>query len=109
MESKKNENNSNSCPVGNTLKIIGGKWRLRIINEIGEERRRFGELKRLIPDISEKMLIQELKALTEYGILEKKAYKEIPPKVEYYLTEKGKYIIPILDEIKKVAIKLDVN
>ena len=106
MGVKKNENNSSTCPVAIVLKIIGGKWRLRIINEICEERRRFGELKRLIPDISEKMLIQELKALVEYKIVEKKAYKEIPPRVEYYLTEKGKKVLPILDEIVKFSYEI---
>ncbi|SHJ06763.1 winged helix-turn-helix transcriptional regulator [Aquimarina spongiae] len=103
MKAKKNKNNLEECPVSNTLKIIGGKWRLRIINEIGEDKRRFGELKRLIPEISEKMLIQELKALVEYQIIVRKAYKEIPPRVEYYASEKGKKVFPIIEEIKKFS------
>ena len=70
------------CPVSEGLKIIGGKWRLQIIFQIGSQKRRFGELKRLIPTISEKMLIQELKNLTAAGILNRKAYKEIPPRVD---------------------------
>lgn len=107
MALKKNENKLGTCPVGNALKMLGGKWRLRIINEIGLERRRFGEMKRLIPDISEKMLIQELKELVNYGLLTRKAYKEIPPKVEYYLSDKGKKVLPILDEIKKFASEMD--
>ncbi|MCK8523479.1 helix-turn-helix transcriptional regulator [Aquimarina sp. D1M17] len=103
MKAKKNENNLETCPVNNTLKIIGGKWRLRIIHEIGEDKRRFGELKRLIPEISEKMLIQELKVLVEYRILIRKAYKEIPPRVEYYVSERGKKVFPIIEEIKKFS------
>ena len=81
---------TDTCPVSEALRIIGGKWSLQIINQINDEKRRFGELKRLIPAISEKMLIQELKKLTEAGILNRKAYKEIPQKVEYSLTAKGK-------------------
>lgn len=107
MTAKKNENISLQCPVGRVLKLIGGKWRLRIIHEMETEHRRFGELKRLIPDISEKMLIQELKALVEHNILERKAYKEIPPRVEYSLTKKGKQVLPILDQIVKFSEVID--
>lgn len=101
----KNEKN-NLCPVGEALKVIGGKWSLQIINEIGKEKRRFGEMKRLIPTISEKMLIQELKKLVSYGILNRKAYPEIPPKVEYSLTEYGEKVIPIIIQIKTFGNEL---
>lgn len=96
----------NRCPVAEGIKIIGGKWRLRIIHEIGEETRRFGEMKRLIPEISEKMLIQELKNLTECGVLSRYAYKEIPPKVEYSLTDHGKKILPIIEQIATFGMEL---
>jgi len=95
------ENNNSLCSVGEALKLVGGKWRLWIINEIGLEKRRFGEMKRLIPSISEKMLIQELKMLTEAGILRRKAYKEIPPRVEYSLTDFGKEVLPVIDQFKR--------
>ena len=94
---KKNQELISDCPVSNALKIIGGKWRLQIINEVGTEKRRFGEMKRLIPDISEKMLIQELKNLVSFGILKRKAYKEIPPRVEYSLTKFGMEVLPIIE------------
>ena len=94
------------CPIATALHIIGGKWRLRIIAEIALEKRRFGELKRLIPDISEKMLIQELKTLTEYGILHRKAYPEIPPRVEYSLTENGLEVLPIIEQIELFGKKV---
>jgi len=81
------------------MNIIGGKWSMQIIFQIGREKKRFGELKRLIPAISEKMLIQELKKLTEASILHRKAYKEIPPKVEYSLTNRGIKTLPIIDQI----------
>lgn len=101
--------NNESCPVRHSLRVIGGKWRLRIINEIGHDKRRFGELKRLVPDISEKMLIQELKNLTTLGILNRKAYPEIPPRVEYSLTELGKEALPIIDQVKNFGDKLLAN
>lgn len=103
---KKNEKKFSKCPVGEALKVIGGKWRLQIINEIGLEKRRFGELKRLIPEISEKMLIQELKNLTAFGILKRKAYPEVPPRVEYSLTRHGEKILPILAQIKTFGEEL---
>lgn len=93
------------CPVKKTLEIIGGKWKLRLIYQINNDILRYGDLKRLLPDISEKMLIQELKSLVEYGVLNKKSYNEIPPRVEYTLTEKGKNILPIIE----LMIKFGTN
>jgi DNA-binding HxlR family transcriptional regulator len=92
------------CPVKKTLNIIGGKWKLRLIYQINNDVRRYGDLKRLLPDISEKMLIQELKSLVEYGVLNKKSYNEIPPRVEYTLTDKGKNILPIIDLMIKFGL-----
>lgn len=102
---KKNEK-KDLCPVAVALKVISGKWRLQIIHEIGNKTRRFGELKRLIPEISEKMLIQELKKLTQEDILKRKAYHEIPPRVEYTLTKQGADILPIIEEIKHFGATL---
>ncbi|MGH1339021.1 MAG: winged helix-turn-helix transcriptional regulator [Aureispira sp.] len=95
----KKENKKEHCPVSEATKVIGGKWRLQIIHVIGHEKRRFGALKKLLPTISEKMLIQELKHLTHHEILNRKAYKEIPPRVEYSLTEFGKKVLPIIDQM----------
>jgi len=103
---KKAIENISNCPVTEALKVIGGKWSLKIVNEIGTEKRRFGELKRLIPAISEKMLIQELKSLTASGILKRKAYKEIPPRVEYSLTKSGEKVLPIIEQIKLFGLEL---
>lgn len=89
------------CSIKRTLDIIGGKWKLRLIFQIGTEIRRYGELKKLIPDISEKMLIQELKSLVDYGILNKKSFNEIPPRVEYTLTKKGLKVLPLIDLMKE--------
>lgn len=79
-----------------TLDIICGKWRLYIIFQLGTKARRYGELRRMIPEVSEKILIQELKALIALGVLEKKSFSEIPPRVEYGLTGKGLLILPTL-------------
>lgn len=89
--------NIEGCPIRKTLEIIGGKWRLLIIYEIGLEARRYGDLRRLIPDISEKMLIQELKSLVELKVLNKKSFYEIPPRVEYTLTDYGKKVLPLIE------------
>jgi DNA-binding HxlR family transcriptional regulator len=94
------------CPVKKALEIVGGKWKLQIINQVGNDVRRYGELKRLLPDISEKMLIQELKSLVEYGILEKRSYHEIPPRVEYFLTKKGKKVLPLIEAIKAFGVEM---
>ncbi len=94
------------CPVKKALEVVGGKWKLQIINQVGHDVRRYGELKRLLPDISEKMLIQELKSLVEYGILEKRSYHEIPPRVEYVLTERGRKVLPLIDAIKTFGIEM---
>ncbi len=92
----KNKLKEAECPVKKTLEVIGGKWKLRIIAQIDNNICRYGDLRRLLPDISEKMLIQELKSLVAYEILNKKSYNEIPPKVEYSLTKKGKKILPLI-------------
>jgi DNA-binding HxlR family transcriptional regulator len=98
------------CPVKKALDLIGGKWKLQIINQVGHDVRRYGELKRLLPDISEKMLIQELKSLVDSEILNKKSYYEIPPRVEYFLTDKGKKVLPMIEAIKAFGLEMqDVN
>ncbi len=83
--------------------MIGGKWKLLIIKNLEDGTKRYGELRRLIPDISEKMLIQELKNLTLSGILSKKSYNEVPPKVEYTLTDNGKKALDIVVVLRKFA------
>lgn len=91
------------CPVRKSLEMIGGKWKLLIIKNLEDGTKRYGELRRLIPDISEKMLIQELKNLTLSGILSKKSYNEVPPKVEYTLTDNGKKALDIVVVLRKFA------
>lgn len=88
-----------NCPVRRTLNLLGGKWTLLILFQINERVIRYGELKRAIPGISEKMLIQELNLLVENNFVYKQAYPEIPPKVEYSLTAKGLKTLPIAEKL----------
>jgi len=86
-----------------TLDIVCGKWRLYIIFQLGTQARRYSELRRMIPDISEKILVQELKALIVLGVVEKKAYNEIPPRVVYELTTRGLHVLPTLLQLTSIG------
>jgi DNA-binding HxlR family transcriptional regulator len=94
-----------NCPVRRTLKLLGGKWTLLILFQINERVIRYGELKKAIPGISEKMLIQELNFLVENKFVSKKAYPEIPPKVEYTLTKLGLKTLPIVDTLTTFGLE----
>ncbi len=78
-----------SCGLGPAFEVIGGKWKALILWEISEQPRRFGELKRLVPGISEKMLIQQLREMEAHGIVRRESFHEVPPRVEYSITAKG--------------------
>ena len=71
-----------------------------IIFQIGERALRFGELKRLLPDISEKMLVQELKSLADSDLVVRHSYGEVPPRVDYRLTERGKMALPLIGHLR---------
>lgn len=86
-----------------SLDIICGKWRLFILLNLGEHTRRYGELRRMMPDVSEKVLIQELKTLISLGVLEKESFNEVPPRVEYKLTTKGLDVLPFLYDLKQIG------
>ena len=85
-----------ACPVTTTLSVIGGKWKPIILFVILEEKKRFGEIKKLIPAITQKMLTQQLRELEEDCIIHRTVYPVVPPKVEYAMTEYGKSLSPIL-------------
>ncbi len=85
------------CSVELTLQIIGGKWKPIIIFRLGEEGiLRFSEVKRSIPNITQKMLTQQLRELEADGIVHREVYAQVPPKVEYSLTELGKTVMPVM-------------
>jgi DNA-binding HxlR family transcriptional regulator len=89
------------CPFTRAIGTIGNKWKPIIINVIGTRNIRFGQLDAIIPFISRKVLTEQLKELEEDGLLERLAYKELPPRVEYKLSEKGLAFLPILEAIKE--------
>ena len=80
-----------------TLRIIGGKWKPLILQQVNGTAKRFSEFQRLIPEITKQMLTQNLRALEKDGILNRKVYAVVPPKVEYSLTAKGKSLLPVLE------------
>lgn len=94
--------NKFNCPIRYALDIIGGKWSILILwNIIRFNTIRYGELKKRIPEISHKVLSQQLKELETYGIINRIEYFQIPPKVEYSLTSKGKTLIPLVESINE--------
>lgn len=90
------------CPVHRTLELLSGKWRTHIIYELCKHSTmRFGELKKAYPNITNTMLTNTLRDLERLGIIHREQFNEIPPHVEYSLTEKGKALLPVFFEISK--------
>ncbi len=90
-------NEERKCPISYTLSIVGGRWKWLILYKIfKEEHIRYGELRRGLPSITDKVLSNYLKELTADNIISRKVYEEVPIKVEYSLTPKGETLIPIL-------------
>lgn len=89
------------CPLTQALTVIGGKWKPLIIFQLNGSPKRFGQLDVAIPGISRKVLTSQLNELLRDQLIERKAYAETPPRVEYRLTEKGKELIPIFRSIAK--------
>jgi DNA-binding HxlR family transcriptional regulator len=85
-----------NCPIETTLAIIGGKWKPLILYHLFEEKKRFGELQRLMPKVTREMLTQHLRELEADGIIHREVYQQVPPKVEYSLTPLGQSLKPIL-------------
>ncbi|UOQ97941.1 helix-turn-helix transcriptional regulator [Hymenobacter sp. 5317J-9] len=88
-----------TCPVRTTLNVLGGKWKLLILSYLLDEPRRYGELRRLMPEITEKMLIQELRELETDGIVARTVHQTVPPRVDYSLTEQGQRVRPVFAEL----------
>lgn len=91
------------CPADVGLHMISGKWKPRIIYELLQQTRRFGELQRLIPQVSRHVLTTQLRELEECGIVLRTVYAVIPPKVEYNLTEFGRGLEPLMEQLIKVG------
>jgi DNA-binding HxlR family transcriptional regulator len=99
---------ASNCSFTRAIGTIGNKWKPIIINVIGTRTIRFGQLDSIVPLISRKVLAEQLKELEEDGLLERLAFKELPPRVEYTLSEKGLAFLPILESIKEWNIKYEV-
>lgn len=87
------------CPVEMTLALIGEKWKVLILRDLIDGTKRFGELKASMGSISPKVLTQQLRSMEEDGLVRRKVYAEVPPRVEYFLTEVGSSLKPILDSM----------
>jgi DNA-binding HxlR family transcriptional regulator len=91
-----------SCPIELTTNSVNGKWKILILHRLSEKKcLRFSELKKEIENVSEKMLIQHLKELEKDGLVTRKIYPVVPPKVEYSLTEEGKRFVPVIDAMRQ--------
>jgi DNA-binding HxlR family transcriptional regulator len=89
-----------SCPVSACAEILGGKWTILLIRDLAEGRSRFCELERSLEGISPRTLSLRLRALEEQGIVERRTFPEVPPRVEYSLTEKGEGLVPIIEDMR---------
>src|SRR5260370_38913087 len=89
-----------ACPVCRTAEIVCGKWTLLVIRDLAEGRSRFCELERSLRGISPRTLSLRLRALEEEGIVERQTFPEVPPRVEYALTEKGRALVPLIEQMR---------
>lgn len=89
-----------ACPVETTLTLIGDKWKVLILRDLMDGTKRFGELKKSIGSVSQKVLTAQLRAMEESGLVTRKVYAEVPPRVEYTLTETGYSLQPILEAMQ---------
>ena len=91
------------CPAEYTLHVIGGRWKVLILYHLFQTVQRFSELQRAVPGITAKMLTQQLRELQRDGIVQRTVYAQVPPKVEYHLTEWGQAMCPALDALLEWA------
>jgi DNA-binding HxlR family transcriptional regulator len=97
------------CPVDLTLQIVGGRWKGIVIWNLREDKKRFGELKRILVTINDKMLSQVLRELEEQGVVNRKVYEVVPPKVEYSLTEEGRKLLPIMQAMNDYGTQFQLE
>ena len=89
-----------TCPVCRTAEVVCGKWTLLVIRDLAEGRSRFCELERSLQGISPRTLSLRLRALEEEGIVERQTFPEVPPRVDYALTEKGMALVPLIEDMR---------
>ena len=93
-----------TCPVCATAEVVCGKWTLLVIRDLAEGRSRFCELERSLQGISPRTLSLRLRALEEEGIVERQTFPEVPPRVEYALTEKGRALVPLIEDMRTYGL-----
>lgn len=98
------DNNTDSCPVAVTQNVLMGKWKLSILWILHSKTRRFNELQRLMPSISRGVLTQQLRELEHDKLINREVYREVPPKVEYSLTDLGVSFIPVMTQIMEWGV-----
>lgn len=89
-----------ACPVETTLLIIGDKWKVLVLRDLFTGTKRFSELKKSLAPVTQKMLTQQLREMERDGLISRKVYPVVPPKVEYSLTELGKTLEPVIDSLR---------
>ena len=89
-----------TCPVCRTAEVVCGKWTLLLVRDLSEGRSRFCELERSLAGISPRTLSLRLRALEEEGIVERQTFPEVPPRVEYVLTDKGRALVPLIESMR---------
>lgn len=94
-----------ACPVETTLLLISDRWKVLIIRDLLDGTKRFGELKKSVGSISQKVLTAKLRSMEESGLLTRKIFPEVPPRVEYTLTETGYSLKPVLDSMAEWGMK----
>lgn len=103
------KNNLIPCPVETTLTLIGDKWKVLIIRDLRDGTKRFGELKKSLSGISQKVLTANLRDMEESGLITRETFPEVPPRVEYTLTELGCSMFPILDAMAAWGTEYKAN
>ena len=98
-----------ACPVETTLMLISNRWNVLILRDLMEGTKRFGELKKSLGNISQKVLTANLRAMEENGLLIRTVYAQVPPKVEYTLTDTGYSLKPVLDSMVQWGIKYQLQ
>ena len=93
-----------ACPVETTLMLIGSKWKVLILRDLMPGTKRFGELRRSIGSVSQKVLTAQLRDMEACGLVDRRVYAEVPPRVEYSLTELGRSLRPILDAMWALSL-----
>ncbi|WP_239256189.1 winged helix-turn-helix transcriptional regulator [Listeria ilorinensis] len=97
------------CPVAGVQKIVHGKWTMVILSFLRHETLRFGELSRKMPMVTQANLTKELRMLESYGLIHREVYPQVPPKVEYSLTEMGGKFMPVLDALETFAYTYELE